>query len=74
MAAEIMGSKGKYAVISSQNSFTNTTPYLMKTKSCPYQEDAAFAIMNSSALARRGWMRFYEYFGHPANDGQDPVL
>ena len=38
------------------------------------QEDAAFAIMNSSALARRGWMRFYEYFGAPVSRGQDPVL
>ena len=37
----------------------------MKTSKCPLSEDAAFAVMNSSALARKGWMRFYEYFAHP---------
>jgi hypothetical protein len=27
----------------------------------------AFAVMNSSSLARKGWMRFYEYFAHPGD-------
>eukprot|EP01043_Picozoa_sp_COSAG02_P067672 COSAG02_NODE_10958_length_1824_cov_10.888696_2_plen_206_part_00 len=69
LAAEEMAKAGKHAMISSQNSFNATTPYLMKEpkNGCPVSEDEAFAVMNSSALARRGWMRFYEYFAHPGD-------
>jgi hypothetical protein len=67
LAAEEMARAGKHAIISSQNSFAASTPYLMKTQSCPVSEDAAFAAMNSSSLARKGWARFYEYFAHPGD-------
>ena len=70
LAAETMAKAGKHAVISSQNSFKRFTPYLYKTNGCPLSEDDAFAVMNSSSLARQGWMRFYEYFAHPANSAQ----
>jgi hypothetical protein len=71
LAAEEMAKAGKHAMISSQNSFNATTPYLMKEpkNGCPVSEDEAFAIMNSSSLARQGWMRFYEYFAHPGDQG-----
>ena len=69
LAAEEMAKAGKHAIISSQNSFNATTPYLMKEpkNGCPVSEDEVFAVMNSSALARQGWMRFYEYFAHPGD-------
>ena len=67
LAAEEMAQAGKHVIISSQNSFQASTPYLMKTKSCPVSEDIAFAVMNSSSLARKGWARFYEYFAHPGD-------
>ena len=67
LAAEEMAQAGKHVIISSQNSFQASTPYLMKTKSCPVSEDEAFAVMNSSSLARKGWARFYEYFAHPGD-------
>ena len=62
LAAEEMAKAGKHAIISSQNSFKASTPYLMKQpkSGCPVSEDEAFLVMNSSALARAGWMRFYE--------------
>ena len=74
LAAETMARAGKIAVISSQNSFKASTPYLMKTKRCPLSEDEAFAVMNTSALARTAWHRFYEYFAHPAEGSQDRML
>ena len=75
LAAEEMARAGKHAVISSQNSFKKFTPYLMKTPhGCPLTEDDAFRTMNASALARAGWMRFYEYFAHPANSAADLPL
>lgn len=69
LAAEEMARAGKHAMISSQNSFNASTPYLMKEpkNGCPVSEDEAFAVLNSSALARKGWMRFYEYFAHPGD-------
>lgn len=55
LAAEEMAKAGKHALVSSQTSFNATTPYLMKQPKtgCPVSEDEAFAIMNSSALARK---------------------
>lgn len=68
LAAETMARAGKHAVISSQNSFKKFTPYgKVGPAGCPLSEDDAFAMMNSSALARQGWMRFYEYFAMGVN-------
>ena len=61
-----MGQKGKIAVLSSQNSFKASTPYLFKTgRGCPVDEDEVFATMNTSAVAMSAWRRFYEYYAHP---------
>ena len=65
LVAETMGQHGKIAVLSSQNSFKASTPYLFKTHGCPVHEDEVFATMNTSALAMSAWRRFYEYYAHP---------
>ena len=75
LAAETMAAAGKIAVISSQNSFKASTPYLMKTPhGCPLTEDEALAVMNSSELAMKGWHRFYEYFAHPGPNSKNAEL
>ena len=77
LAAETMARAGKHAVISSQNSFKKFTPYgKVGPAGCPLTEDDAFAVMNSSQLARQGWMRFYEYFamGVAQQKGAEAVL
>ena len=60
------GPTRKLAVLSSQNSFKASTPYLFKIGcGCPVDEDEIFAAMNTSAVAMSAWRCFYEYYAHP---------